>query len=376
MVGNAPLWVHAASVGEVRSALALVRALRQQYPRRPFLLTAFTPTGMAAWQAAKISRSTVAAWPIDHGPWVRRALDRVRPQLLLIIETELWPQMLLAAHQRQIPVVFVSARVRASSVRGWQRWLGAGLMRRCLGPVALLSAQTPADAKRFRQLGAQRVAALGSLKWDLAAPAPQPAWADCLASVCTGRPVWLAASTHPGEEEQVLKAHRGLRGDWPQALLILAPRHPRRAAEVAQLAQQQGLSVVRRSTKQAPEAAAVWLLDSLGELQTVFDQVKVVFMGGSLVPIGGHNLLEPARARCAIITGPHWRNAEDVGQALQDAQAWVPIEQGGELPKVIAELWQSPQRVTQLGRDAQAVQQAGSGAQLRIVQALRPWLDA
>lgn len=369
-----PLWVHAASVGEVRSAWGLLRALRDQYPQRPFLLTAFTPTGVAAWHAAQIANATVAAWPFDHGPWVRRALRRVQPQLLLIIETEIWPQMLLAAHQQQVPVVFASARVRARSVRGWQRWLGPGLLRRCLAPVALLGTQTAADAQRFEQLGAGRVEALGSLKWDLCPASPDPDWAECLVAACASRSVWLAASTHPGEEEAVLAAHRALRERWPQALLILAPRHPRRAAQVMKLAEREDLPTVRRSAGVATDDAAVWLLDTLGELQGVFEQVKVVFMGGSLVPVGGHNLLEPARASCAIISGPHWRNAEDVGMALQQAQAWRLIEHGSELVDVVGQLWQCAATTQMLGQAAHTVQQAGSGAQARIQAALTPWL--
>ncbi|MEN8720976.1 MAG: 3-deoxy-D-manno-octulosonic acid transferase, partial [Oceanococcaceae bacterium] len=290
-----PLWIHAASVGEVNSAQGLLQAVRARWPQQPLLLTAFTPSGCEAWQ--RLARDdpgiAVRPLPLDHPRWMARAFRSVRPCGLVLIETEIWPHMLGCAHQRACPVVMISARVGERSVRGWERWLGRALLADILTPIAHVGAQTEADAERLHRLGARHVVVEGSLKWDRLAPDATDATVAMLRNALGERPNWLAASTHPGEEAMVLRAHQHLRADDPQWLLILAPRHPRRADEVAALCATMGMRCVRRSRGEPIADAAVWLIDTLGELVHLMAAADRVFMGGSLVPIGGHNLLEP-----------------------------------------------------------------------------------
>ncbi|MGB1557633.1 MAG: 3-deoxy-D-manno-octulosonic acid transferase [Oceanococcaceae bacterium] len=372
---QAPIWVHAASVGEVNSAAALVGALARDWPAFPLLLTAFTPTGMERWKAIAPPGARVAALPLDHPEWVQRAVQEVRPRAVLIVETEIWPNWLLALHRQGCPVLCLSARMRASTQRAWTRWLGARLLREIFSPLRWVGAQTAADAARFRVLGAERVVVQGSLKWDLQWPAVDSLRQD-FEHLLSGRSFWLGMSTHPGEEELLLQAHQDLRQRWPDLLLVLAPRHPRRAEELLQLCAQAGLSVKQRSRAEGPEAAAVWLVDTLGEAFALMQCAPQVFMGGSLVPVGGHNLLEPVAADCAVLVGPHTQNAADVAEALEEAAGLRRVSDAVSLAQAVAEGLENPAGLQTQCAQARSVLEAGRGALPRALQAVSAVLDA
>lgn len=368
-----PLWLHAASVGEVHAALPLLRALHERWPGLPVQLSAFTPTGLARWRALYPDIAS-AALPLDHPDSVARALDALRPRVLLIVETELWPNLLRAAHARQIPVLFVSARVRESSLRGWRRWVGPKLLAEALAPVRWLGAQTAADAARFASLGATRVAVAGNLKWDARPPVDAALQAE-FAAALQARSAWLAASTHPGEDEILLAAHAALLKQDPACLLLLAPRHPRRAEEVAALCAQAGLRVARRSRGESPAAAQVWLIDTLGELTALMAACPRVFLGGSLVPVGGHNLLEPAALDCALAVGPHTDNAAEVAAALEQAGGLQRVADAAALAALLQQWFSQPAQAAASAAAARACLEAGGGAVQAALAQLAPLLE-
>ncbi len=369
---DAPVWIHAASMGEVNSAVVLVQAIRQRWPQRALRLTAFTATGCARWNelVADLPGVTVAPLPLDHPAWVARALAAVSPSMLIIVETEIWPNFLHAAHQRHIPVVMVSARISERSVRGWERWLGRRTLELALAPIAHVGAQTAADEERFRRLGAIHTAVDGSLKWDAVPALPHAEKIRAIEAALQGRRCWLAASTHEGEEIVVLNAHRRLQRQFPGLCLLLAPRHPPRASAVSDLCLEQGFAVARRSREETLGPSDIWLIDTLGELTEFFSVAEAVFMGGSLVPVGGHNLLEPAASRTPILTGPHSENAAAVAEALEQAGGLIRVGDASEIIAQVQHLLDDPRAAADLTNRAAAVLEAGKGALPRALKAI------
>lgn len=376
--GNtAPLWVHAASVGEVNSAAGLVAAIRERWPEQPLRLTAFTATGCQRWTELTrgLAHVTVAPLPLDHPVWVRRALGRLAPVGIVIVETEIWPNLLCAAHAQGIPVLMVSARISASSVRGWERWIGKDMMHAALAPVAHVGAQSEDDARHFAQLGAKSVAVDGSLKWDAQSARPADAEVAAVQQALQGRRCWLAASTHEGEDAILLDAHLRLRAQYPGLCLLLAPRHPRRADAVQQLCAARGLDVVRRTSAMGPGSAAVWLVDTLGELTVFMTAAEVVFMAGSLVPVGGHNLLEPAACGTPIVTGTQPENARAIAQSLEQAQAMIRAGDAEAIAAAVGGLLENPRAAREQAARATEVLRAGGGAVSRSLTAIADQLS-
>ena len=371
----APVWLHAASAGEVQAAAILVTALRRQDPQLPLLVTATTAAGLARARALFESQSVAVRYlPLDLPGSVRRFLTRVRPRVALVLETEIWPNLLRACATAQVPVMFVSARLSARSARRYGR-LGAG-MRQLLATVAQVAAQTPADAQRFAQLGvpAARIQVTGNLKTDFSVPDTVVERGTRLrARLGPQRPVWVAGSTHDHEEQQVLAAHRAVRQRSPAAVLILVPRHPRRFAAVAEWLQREQVPFARQSRGEAVTGQTqVLLVDEMGMLLDCYAAADVAFVGGSLVAVGGHNLLEPAALGRALITGPDHGNAPEILQALRDAAGVEVVRDAAELGRAVSALLADADARQHLGARALQVVTAGRGSCVRVMALLPP----
>ncbi|WP_028241573.1 lipid IV(A) 3-deoxy-D-manno-octulosonic acid transferase [Stutzerimonas azotifigens] len=364
------LWVHAVSVGESIAAAPLIRALRERHPDLPITVTCMTPTGSERIRALFGDQVQHCYLPYDL-PWAaRRFLDRLQPRLAVVMETELWPNHIHACARRGVPVVLANARLSERSARGYARF--RGLTAPMLAELSLVAVQTEAEAERFRALGArpERVEVTGSIKFDLAIdPAlPERAAEQRRAWGAQQRPVWIAASTHAGEDEQVLAAHRRLLERWPRALLILVPRHPERFASVLQLCRGQGFATVPRSGG-APVTADTQVLlgDTMGELLFLYALADVAFVGGSLMPNGGHNLLEPAALDVPVLSGPHLFNFLDIAAQLRAAGALVEVGEEAELAAQVARLWQEPEVAADMRAGGRRVMQANRGALQRLL---------
>lgn len=358
---RSPLWVHAVSVGEVQAGAVLIRSLRKRYPDRPILVTTATPTGAERVKVLFGDTVTHVYLPYDMPGAVARFLDRVRPQIAIVMETEIWPNLFRACRKRGIPIVIASARLSEKSVRRYGR-LG-GLARAALDQV-LVAAQTPLDASRFQAIGAANVHVVGNLKFDIEVGADVAEAGRALrAAQFRERAVWVAASTHEGEEEQVLDAHEIVRTRIPNALLLLVPRHPQRFAAVASLLRTRSKRFVSRSRGEAvADDTEVLLVDTLGELLMLYAAGDVAFVGGSLVPIGGHNLLEPAALDCPIVIGPHNFNAPDIAQAFLSSQAAVQVDNAQMLGETVVALMLDSARRNEMAARARELVGQNRGA--------------
>jgi 3-deoxy-D-manno-octulosonic-acid transferase len=372
------VWVHAVSVGEVQACAPLVGALYRRHPGVPLTVTTFTPTGAARARALFGNIAEVRYVPYDLPGAVRRFLRRVDPRLAVIFETELWPNLYRECGRRRVPLVLASARISERSLGRYRR-LGA-LFRDALSQASIVAAQGEADAARFRALGADADSThvTGNLKFDFELPADLRERGRRLrAQYARGRPMWVAGSTHEGEEAAVLEAQRQLRGAHADALLVIAPRHPARFAEVAQRLAQAGVSFTRRSDGAgagAAEAPAVLLLDSLGELLEFYAAADVAFVGGSLVPVGGHNLLEPAALGVPILTGPHNFSGADVARLLIARGAAEIVHSPQELGARVSALLSDPAERERIGSQGRASVEGSRGALTRLLALIEPLL--
>ena len=360
---SACLWIHAVSVGETRAALPLIRALLARYPDRPLLVTTTTLTG------SRQVREALGEWvhhvyaPYDLPGAVRRFLRNTQPRLAIIMETELWPNLLRQGAVAGIPVLIANARLSERSARGYARIrrLTASMLR----DVTLIAAQAESDAGRFRALGAPRLQVTGNLKYDLALPDDLVARGLELRRELLGenRSVWIAASTHAGEDEQILDAFARLRDRWPELLLLLVPRHPERFDGVAALCRQRGFPVVRRS-EQRPCAAdtAIFFGDSMGELLLFYAAADLAFVGGSLVATGGHNVLEPALLSLPVLFGPHMFNFTEAGERLLEVEAAWQVTDAVGLAATVDRLLADPALRQAAGQRGQAVVERHRGA--------------
>jgi len=378
------IWVHAVSVGETIAAAPLIEALLARHPELSITLTCMTPTGsarIAALFGARFgSRIHHCYLPYDLPDCVRRFLNHVRPRLAVIMETELWPNYLHQCARRHIPVVLANARLSARSARGYARF--ARLTRPMFESLTWLAVQSEAEAARFRALGAraEAVSVTGSIKYDLH-PDPEIAVRAAALRAQHTRPVWIAASTHAGEDEIALAAHRRVLAQYPDALLILVPRHPERFDPVWQLCRAQGFAVRRRSQMRAGtqdaqvqdaqiQDAQVLLGDTMGELLFYYALADTAFVGGSLVPRGGHNLLEPVALNKPVLTGPHVFNFLAIAQRLRDAGALVDVTDAQTLSAALLALWADPDRAASLRAAGLAVLRANQGALARLLDGI------
>jgi len=368
-----PVWLHAASVGEVQAAAILVAGLRQRDAQLPLLVTTTTGAGLARARALfEPSGITVRYVPLDLPGAVRRFVQRVRPRLAIVLETEIWPNLFAACATAQVPLVLASARLTERSARRY-RWLGSSL-RSCLAAVVRVAAQTPADAQRFADLGvpAARISVTGNLKADLTVPDSVCANGLRLrAQLGPHRPVWVAGSTHELEEQQVLDAHCAVCATYPTALLVLVPRHPGRFAAVAEWLRREQVAFARQSgADPVTDGTQVLLVDAMGLLLDFYAAGDVAFVGGSLVPVGGHNLLEPAALARPILTGPSHANAREVLQALLAVQGIRVVRDAAELGRAVTQLLQDAELRHRMGVQALQVVAQGRGSCARVLELL------
>ncbi|OQA33042.1 MAG: 3-deoxy-D-manno-octulosonic acid transferase [Betaproteobacteria bacterium ADurb.Bin341] len=358
------IWIHAVSVGETRAAEPLVRALQTKYPDYQLLMTGMTPTGREAGQKVYGDAVLQAYLPYDTPGAIRRFLDHFQPRLSILMETEIWPNLLAACRQRGIPVILANARLSAESARGYEK-LGR-LARDAFTGLSGAAAQTEEDAQRLRSLGVSPAEVCGNLKFDVPLPEKMQKlgrqWREAIGT----RPVWLAASTREGEEERVLDAWQAV--TTPEALLVLVPRHPQRFDEVAALLHRRGLSAVRRSHALPEKETRVWLGDSMGEMVAYYTLADVAFIGGSLLPLGGQNLIEAAACGCPILVGPHTFNFEQATEDALGCGAAQRIANADELAGAINLLLASPEQRQRMRQAALEFAAAHRGATDRTMQ--------
>ncbi len=360
------VWFHAVSVGEVHAVAPLIRALA-----RPGIITTATYTGAQRAQAALKMPHVYA--PFDLPSAVGAFLDALQPQLLVLTERELWPNLIRGCRERGVPVAVVNARLSTRSLKRYQRL--PGFSSRMFSQVSAWAAQTEADAERLAALGAREVTVTGNLKFDMPIPASLREGSEVMRRIFGQRPVWIAASTHEGEEAAVLDAFERVRKALPEALLVLVPRHPERFEKVAALCAKRGLSIARRSLGEAAgKDTQVFLGDTLGELLMFYGASDVAFVGGSWVPVGGHNLLEPAAFGVPVLFGPHTFHTEAVASALE-GKGGLRVEDSSDLAEAVTKLLADPCLRSELGEQARSLVEKNRGAVERVLEVLGPFLD-
>lgn len=374
--GDRSIWIHAVSVGEVLAARPLVPALRERFPGHRIFLSTTTLTGNEVAKKSLRGLDGLFFAPFDFPHAVRRALEVVNPSLLLLVETELWPNLIHEASRRGARVALVNGRI---SPRSFSRYRRAGrFLARVLSEIDLFLMQGEAHAERIRamQAPAERVLVTGNLKFDAVGSSRPPERLVRLLHGGSPRPLWVAGSTVSGEEEQVLRAFHRVRESVPQARLLLAPRHPERFAEVPGVIEAAGFRCLRRSALDplAWSDGEVLLLDSLGELAHVYSLASVVFVGGSLAPAGGHNILEPAVAGKAVLVGPHMENFQEIADTFRAERAMVQVDSVAHLAHEVSALMLDEPRRRALGERARELVGRNRGAVSRTTAALVPLL--
>jgi 3-deoxy-D-manno-octulosonic-acid transferase len=366
------IWVHAVSVGEVLAVAGLVEELRRRFPQHRIFVSTTTDTGQALARQ-RFGEANVFYFPMDFAFAIRPYLRALRPQMVVIAETEFWPNFMRLAHASGARIAVVNARISDRSWPSYRRF--RGLLRRLLANVDLFLAQTPEDAARLRDIGAnpERVRVVGNLKFDIPAPAP-PAIVESLQKsiAATGSgPVLVCGSTVDGEEPLLLKAFENLLVQHPRAVVVLAPRHPERFGAVAALLEQMSIRFWRRSLWNGePLTGGVFLVDTIGELAALYGLADVAFVGGSLVPHGGHNIIEPAQHGAAIVVGNHTENFRDIVSLFQSRGA-VRIAGPAELPLVLLELLANAAERRALGQRAAETMRSQIGATARTAGELQ-----
>lgn len=369
-----PLWLHAVSVGEIIAATPLIKAIKAEHPKLPILITTTTRTG--ADLAEKLGDLIVHRYaPLDF-PWaVALFLRRMQPRALLIMETELWPNWLHACAKRQLPVMVLNARLSARSASRYKRF--HAIFRLLSNNISHIACQYPADAQRFAELGVskEKLSVTGSIKFDIDYGIEvQQQGQQLRMQLGIERPVWIAASTHEGEDEQILAAHKRLLTKLPNALLILVPRHPQRFAQVAELVKQQSLTLVRRTQSRLVIDSQVYLGDTMGELPIMLAAADITFVGGSLIPRGGHNLLEPAALAKPVLTGPSIFNFTDIYQRLLEQDALIKVSDATVLADTLITLFTDKPRRQQLGNHALDVVNQNKGSINKTLQSMQDFI--
>lgn len=370
---NKPLvWLHGASVGETVTLLPLIAKLQKR--GLAVLVTSGTVTS-AKLLAARLPAGVIHQYlPLDVPRYMRRFMDHWRPELCLICESEIWPNLLIEAHRRSIPVVMVNGRM---SERSFARWYKMPKTSRfLLSCFEACLAQSQADAERLAQLGAPRVSVAGNLKFDVPAPPAEPNMLAILDGMTTGRPVWIAASTHPGEDELVLAAHLAIKPYLPKLLTIIAPRHPQRGPDIEALAQANDVTVSRRAAGENPERDIdLYVADTVNELGLFYRLSQVAFLGGSLVEgIGGHNPIEPAKLGCALVHGPYVHNNAEIFAAFDQDGGSRSVPDAQALAGAVHRWLSDPASARQAARAAAQTAAQLGGALNRTLHAIEPLL--
>lgn len=369
------IWVHAASVGEAISVLALIERIIAQRPGVEILLTTGTVASARLLAERLPNRARHQFVPVDLPPAVDRFLDHWRPDLAIWVESELWPNLVLGTRRRGVPMLLLNGRLSARSFERWRAM--SGLIRPVLQSFALCLAQDEQQAMRFRALGAPDATSVGDLKTASPSLAANPARLAALRGQIGDRPVWIAASTHPGEEEIAAAAHGVAAREHPGLLTIIAPRHPARGAAITETLRATGLTVARRSCNESPTADTdIYLADTLGELGLLFRLAGIAFIGGSLVPKGGHNPFEAARLGCAILHGGDMTNCAGMAASLDRAGAALTVHDAAGLGEAVARLLRDPGERRARAKAAARVAATGSEVLDRVLLRLAPFLDA
>lgn len=367
------IWCHAASVGEVASLLALIEKLREYYPETQVLVTTGTVTSARVLEG-RLPPGVIHQYvPVDRVSYVRKFLDHWKPDFVLWIESELWPNTLAALRARSIPAVLLNGSMSEESFRNWYRV--KGWSQKILGAFALCLTQTEEGRSRFVALGAKPVRCYGNLKYA-SKPLPFDALAlgDLRKSIAD-RPIWLMASTHSGEEEMALDAHRSVRAQWPDLLTIIVPRHAVRGDEVAEKIAGRGLPFAQRSKGEAITAETeIYLADTMGELGLFYRLSRIICMGGSFVPVGGHNPIEPAQLGCIIIFGPHMHSFSEVAPEFIAHQAAIPLHNANEIAFTVNRLLASPETRERYVYAARILAEQKRHVLDKVLEALKPWL--
>lgn len=364
------IWVHAVSVGETIAAGPLVRRLLARNLGAAILMTAMTDTGLA--QARKMFGDNVsyAYAPFDTVGSIRRFLDRTRPRILVILETEIWPNMILQCQRQQVPVFLINARLSERSASSYERMKGLAVP--VMNSISWVAAQADRDADRFRRIGVapSRVEVTGSVKFDIDIPDDLRAASRALRAELGVRPVWTAGSTHSGEDRQLLDAHRGIIRQHPEALLIIVPRHPDRFDSVAELAEKEGFSVARRCRGDDPARAQVYVGDTMGELMMLYGTSDIAFVGGSLIERGGHNPLEPAAWGIPVFSGPHVFNFETIYEHLARGNGVQIVDGPESLAKALSRLMADKEECRAFGERGLRVVEKNRGALGKVVEGI------
>jgi 3-deoxy-D-manno-octulosonic-acid transferase len=368
------IWVHAVSVGEVLAVSRLIADLKDAYPATQIFVSTTTATGQRLARE-RFGEAQCFFMPLDLGFAVRAYLKTLQPRLLLLAETEFWPNLLHLTRKRGAAIAIVNARISDRSFPRYRRF--RWFFRPVLVNVDLFLTQTAADAERLRQIGAasERLQVSGNLKFDVRPHASSRLAEGLRAATAAGSPTLVFGSTADGEEEVVLEAVRQIHKKFPTAMIVLAPRHPERFDKVAGLIAGRGIALVRRSswTASRPLSGCVFLLDSVGELASVYALADVAFVGGSLVPVGGHNILEPAQFGAAIVVGPHTFNFREIISIFEKDDA-VRVATTESLARLLLDLLGNSEDRKRLGQRGKALFDQHAGATARTLQALRPLL--
>ncbi|NLS43898.1 3-deoxy-D-manno-octulosonic acid transferase [BEV proteobacterium] len=370
------IMLHSVSVGETLAAIPLVRVLRHRYPSLPITITTMTPTGSERVRSAFGNDVYHVYLPYDLPCALKRFFDQVNPKLVIIMETELWPNLITELHRRNIPLVIANARLSERSTAGYKK-IGS-LTRSILRRTTLIAAQNQEDGERFIDLGLQRshLVVTGSLKFDISVTPELAARAVALrCQWASRRPVWIATSTHEGEEAIILAAHRELLNRFPDLLLILVPRHPERFPTTQALTQSLGFSYTLRSSGEVPATdTQVVIGDTMGELMMLYGIADIAFVGGSLVERGGHNPLEPAAHAIPVLMGPHTFNFKDICLKLSEAGGLITVKDADSIVKEVNSLLTDEDYRLYYGRHAVEVLHQNQGALQRLLTLLEPYL--
>lgn len=364
------IWIHAVSVGEFNASIPLIHALMDKFPEHPFVVTSITPTGSERIRKVLGDRVFHVYLPYDLPASVRRFLDRTKPILAVVMETEIWPNLYLSCSGLGIPILIANARLSERSLKGYGPAIA--LAGHCVRQAAWIAAQSQIDAERFLRLGAdpKRLELVGNIKFDMEVDPALPAIGLALRqSWGEQRPVWVAASTHEAEETAILQAHAILLRRFPDALLLLVPRHPERFKQALSLCKSIGFNTVIRSEQSVPHPATqCFVVDTMGELMQFYSASDLAFVGGSLANIGGHNMLEPASLGIPVLIGPHTQNFEEIARRMIDRGAAVLVQSGSDLGMELSRLMADNPLRGRMGEAGKNVFASERGALDRLLQ--------
>jgi len=361
------IWIHAVSFGESVAATPLIEHLLQKHPATPIVITNTTPTGRGYIRKKFEGRLKNAYFPYDTPVTLKRFYRHANPMCLVIIETELWPNLLRFCHQHDVKTILANARLSERSAKGYARW--PKLVTPMMHELSFVAAQDKAGGQRFVALGLapEKLVVTGSIKFDLPIPEDIDQKAAVLKQILGKRPIWIAASTHEGEEKHILAAHQLIRKQCPNALLLWVPRHPERFEPVKTLCEKASLGVITRSNgKPCTKDTAVFVGDTMGEMLLFYAAAQIAFIGGSLIPIGGHNMLEAAALEVPVLTGPNVQNFTQIAKQLKEARALKVVQNSKALATEVITLFEDESQRTAMGQAGATIVAENRGALKRL----------